>query len=113
MMMIEEKILKELTKQKSTISTNAKDWALEIYAERTERFEPPMWEDFEDYFFIFVNRAKDGYILWKFEVIKEKHANSSISIWNDEYELYVADATKENYEKACEIVRDLFKGDRT
>lgn len=87
-------------------------WHCKTYADRIERFEPPMWEDIEDYFFIFVNQTKDEYILWKFEVIKGKHANSCISIWNDKYELYVADATKENYEKACEIVRDLFKGEK-
>ena len=87
-------------------------WAYKTVAERTERFEPPMWDKIEDYFFIFTNQTKEGYILWKFEVIKGKHANSGISIWNDEYELYVAEATKENYEKACEMVRDLFKEEK-
>ena len=85
------------------------EWEYKIYAERTERFEPPMWDDIEDYFFVFITREKNGYIVWKFETIKGKYSNSGISVWNDEYELYVADATKENYEKACEIVRDLFK----
>ena len=87
------------------------EWHAKTYAERTERFEPPMWEDIEDYYFPFINQIKDGYILWRFEVIKGKCSNAGISIWNDEHELYIADATKENYEKACEIVRNLFKGE--
>ena len=36
------------------------EWCAKIYRERPERFEPPMWEDIEDYYeFNFVNGIED------------------------------------------------------
>ena len=81
-------------------------WQQKILAERTERFEPPMWEDIQnEYSFKFVVDQ----ILYKFIVTKN---NNAIGIYNatTEPDLFTAPATKENYEKVCEMVRDLFKG---
>lgn len=85
------------------------EWALKTVTERIERFEPPMWEDIDYYCFSFVQPNND---FVKFEVKK----NEYIEIAENEYEelFYKSgeEATKENYEKACEMVRDLFKGEK-
>lgn len=80
-------------------------WEHKMHTQRTERFEPPMWEDVKnEYSFKFVVDQ----ILYKFIVTKN---NNAIGIYNatTEPDLFTAPATKKNYEKACEIVRDLFK----
>jgi len=88
------------------------EWHLKNDAERTERFEPPMWEDInnEGYEFAFVVQIE----LIRFVVRKESTtlcSNGSICVFGSSGKFYADEpATKENYEKACEIVRDLFKG---
>ena len=85
------------------------EWEYKMHAERTERFEPPMWEDIEyKYSFDFLVNQR----LYGFRVNKD---NDQICIFK--YNSIVGDifnkfATKENYEKACEMVRDLFKGEK-
>ncbi len=87
------------------------EWHNKTYAERTERFEPPMWEDIKDKFdFRFVVNNE----CYKLVVYK---TGNLIGIWNttkkeDIYTALCEHCTKENYEKACEIVRDLFKGEK-
>lgn len=83
------------------------EWVLKTYAERTERFEPPMWGDIEDdYLYKFIINQKE----FKFYINK---FTDCVYIYNldDTHLVYgVFEATKENYKKACEIVRDLFVG---
>ena len=82
------------------------EWHDKTYAERTELFEPPMWEDIENvYEFLFI--SKNG----NFDKlsVEKKGYKSKIYIMSCQY---IKPATKENYEKACEIVRDLFKGEK-
>ena len=82
------------------------EWHDKTYAERTELFEPPMWEDIENvYEFLFI--SKNGNVD-KLSVEKKGY-KSKIYIMSCQY---IKPATKENYEKACEIVRDLFKGEK-
>ena len=91
-------------------------WEHDMYTERTERFEPPMWEDIEDrYEFDFMNDCGD----YKFNVIKSCMIEIIIHRKADEptcfewlFDVGEYDCTKENYEKACGIVRDLFKGSK-
>ena len=83
-------------------------WKEKVNAERTERFEPPMWEDIENSFtfrwftdgneYVFTVNKEDDILLigLAFEYCNE----------------FDKPATKENYEKACEIVRDLFTGEK-
>ena len=86
------------------------EWHNKTYVERTERFEPPMWEEIEKvYHFYFYVKS----IPYAFHVDKNlqliefsRDYLHSISIYKGEL------ATKENYIKACEIVRDLFKGEK-
>lgn len=90
------------------------EWALKTVAERTERFEPPMWEDIEkEYNFNFINNLNGCLIRTPmfFCVIKDANAIFIRDDYEDELIEYF-EATKENYEKACEIVRDLFKGEK-
>jgi len=91
-------------------------WHHKTHTERTERFEPPMWEDIKDgYLFTFI-KPKDIHtiafavnwgVLWENEIV---------ILYDDDYcvdenrTIFNEPATKENYEKACEIVRDLFTG---
>jgi hypothetical protein len=81
------------------------DWVRKMTAERTERFEPPMWEDIPNFygFYRFVFSYNNQYTT--FSVNKECNyieiAINLICTYNEP-------ATKENYIKACEIVRDLF-----
>lgn len=84
------------------------EWALKTVAERTERFEPPMWEDIDNvYQFKFFCNNKYYYC---FTVNKQLNFIDIDTLFSS---LTKLSATKENYEKACEIVRDLFnKGDK-
>lgn len=89
------------------------EWVLKTVAERTERFEPPMWEDIElekRYVFRFIINNEFIY----FKVGKHENAKfNNITIFNitgDKmiFSKWDSDTTKENYIKACERVRDLF-----
>ena len=89
-------------------------WKHKMTTERTERFEPPMWEEIrqgDEYIFRFITNNEYIY----FEVIKDKDIDfNHIAIFNSTRNKHIFnkwdnDATKENYEKACEIVRDLFE----
>ena len=77
-------------------------WEYDMFESRTERFEPPMWEDLpEEYEFAFICNQ---------EIFNLTVTRYSVSIIVGHEAVYFsADPTKENYEKACEIVRDLFK----
>lgn len=92
------------------------EWHRKMDAERTERFEPPMWKDLLEkdlYVFTFV---KDGEVydficnnyLDKVDIRLEQRlvGYSTKPVTACQFN----DATKENYEKACEIVRGLFSG---
>ena len=87
------------------------EWALKTVAERTERFEPPMWEEIENkYFFRFML----GEQFCDFCVCKSYHASWTNDIFvgsENGHTYFSTEATKENYIKACEMVRDLFKGE--
>jgi len=85
------------------------EWHNKTYAERTERFEPPMWEDIEDEYKIDFIEQPDKPIY--FYTGKEINTIFIRDVYEDEL-IEVFDATKENYEKACEIVRDLFTGEK-
>ena len=90
------------------------EWHCKMTAERTERFEPPMWEDIENYYrFVFVNYENGYWEEYSFELLKEQDDKAKdggyISIWIVDNDIYYRNtATKENYIKACEIVRDFF-----
>ena len=87
-------------------------WHRKIDAERTERFEPPMWEDIgkdKNYKFKFM----DNEDIIEFIVSKAPtmfYSNGYVFVCNSgTREVYISEpATKENYIKACEIVRELF-----
>ena len=83
------------------------EWAEKMYTERTERFEPPMWEDIgeDQYVFkFFINN-----VCYTFTVSRYLWGHQrEIVIEKDSCILFDKPATKENYIKACEIVRDLF-----
>lgn len=84
------------------------EWHCKMNAERTERFEPPMWEDIKEYYqFCWVNESFD---LFYFEVTDDRDTILVGKV--NGKNLFEGKATKENYEKACEIVRDLFGGER-
>ena len=84
------------------------EWHRKTTAERTERFAPPMWEDIKDYYeFVWLDTNFDDYII---KVDKERNKIVVGKMFNEP--LFEEPATKKNYIKACEIVRDLFnKGD--
>ena len=85
------------------------EWRNKTYTERTERFEPPMWEDI---------KVEDGYEFKFFDANNEYYAfrvikNTYTVICVDDFKnIFEEVSTKENYEKACKIVRDLFKGEK-
>lgn len=87
-------------------------WYAKICTECTKRFEPPVWEDIKresKYIFRFVDNNEFIY----FEVTKCENTDfDDITIFNSTrnrsiFNKWSNDATKENYVKACEIVRDL------
>lgn len=94
------------------------EWYCKTTAERTERFEPPMWEEIEGYYrFNFMNCENGVWKKYSFELLKKQDDKAKeggyISIWTGTKDIYnKTTPTKENYEKACEIVRDLFKGEK-
>ena len=80
-------------------------WHYKMTAERIERFDPPLWEDIEDCYDF--NFCRDNAI-YSFQVKKNVYIeftckNSKIILVENGLS-----ATKENYIKACEIVRELF-----
>ena len=85
------------------------EWHHKTYAERTERFEPPMWEEIEDEYKLGFVEQPDKPIY--FYVGKKINVIFIRDVYEDEL-IEVFDATKENYIKACEMVRDLFKGEK-
>ena len=81
------------------------EWHCKMTAERTERFEPPMWEDIKDYycFNFVVDNCHRCFVVKKYNWITIDSDGC-----NNIFEKYASDVTKENYIMACEIVRDLF-----
>ena len=82
-------------------------WASKTLAERTERFEPPMWDEIEDDYLykFYINQKEFKFYINKF--------TDCVYIYNLDdtqvvYDVFDEPVTKENYIKACEIVRDLF-----
>lgn len=78
-------------------------WKHKMTAERTERFEPPMREEIENFYdfrFIVNNKCLRLYV--------RKDTDCIVLFTEDDDRMFEAPATKENYEKACEIVRGLF-----
>ena len=84
-------------------------WEHDKFESRTERFEPPMWNDIENHFtFKWFN---DG-IEYIFMVDKKNDIVAIETVFDPCINEFDEHATKENYEKACEIVRNLFKGEK-
>ena len=86
------------------------EWEYKMTAERTDRFDPPMWEDMQKilqqepyYNFVFVKNNR----VYEFVVSDKLGVRNYDCIDLDKY-LFFGNSTKENYTKACEIVRDLF-----
>lgn len=92
------------------------EWICKTHTERTERFEPPMWEEIKNTYgfrFIYYDDIIEFTVNYSTMLDGVEFNTQKIAIRNlDERELlFVEKATKKNYEKACEIVRDLFKGE--
>lgn len=89
-------------------------WHCKTYADRIERFVPPMWEDIESNYVFGFTLNKEGEVFSvEIKVLIGKEKDTGLIRVTDKFGiLYVDHATKENYEKACEIVRDLFKGEK-
>lgn len=91
------------------------EWSLKMQAERTERFEPPMWEDIKRFygFSFYGNVIDELYHREEYRFFVDKlTAITVVDISKKQpfRDVYSSITTKENYEKACEIVRDLFGG---
>lgn len=89
------------------------EWVCKMHAERTDRFEPPMWEDIKRFygFSFYGNVIDELYHREEYRFFVDKLAAITvvdISKKQPFRDVYSAYATKENYIKACEIVRDLF-----
>ena len=80
------------------------EWRQRTVAERTEWFEPPMWEDIDKYYkFDCFNKGCHH------RFVVDKLHNFIIIAKMDTYTIIFDEPSiKENYEKACEIVRGLF-----
>lgn len=83
------------------------EWHYKTHAERTQRFEPPMWKDIDEgYLFRFL--VGDDF----YEFVASKHSENKCSVFLKNFctnKLIIAesDGTKEDYKKACEIVKGL------
>lgn len=113
---VNRKICLEYLYEENDIETKRAMWGQKTHATRTDRFEPPMWEDLPikwDFYFV-----KDKYMFhFGYEnyngdkrVIVSK-CEYACEYGSDGYHVIYekfGNATKENYIKACEIVRDLF-----
>ena len=83
-------------------------WCYEMHASRLERFEPPLWEEIKentDWRFSFFTRDGRDYYFIVSGVLEYIELDSEYS------ESYYFDFTKEDYIKACTIVRNLFLGE--
>ena len=90
-------------------------WEHDMFERRTELFEPPMWEDIKNTYgfrFIYYDDIIEFTVNYSTMLDGVEFNTQKIVIRNlDERELlFVKPATKKNYEKACKVVRDLFKG---
>ena len=88
-------------------------WEKQMFMSHTERFEPPMWEDIKRFygFSFYGNVIDELYHREEYRFFVDKLAAITvvdISKKQPFRDVYSAYATKENYEKACEMVRDLF-----
>lgn len=91
-------------------------WHLKNDVERTERFEPLLWDDIDtQYEFNFFDRQfiRPGIYSVRHMRFSAYNGDKDKEVYlydetNKEYEIYEQHATKEDYEKACEIVRNLF-----
>ena len=91
------------------------EWRQKTVAEYIQRFEPPMWEDINisgGYLFRFLVNGN----LYEFLARKRGENNGSVYLRNISYSKFKYaeenGSAKENYEKACKIVRNLLnKGD--
>ena len=103
-------------------------WERDVTAEQVVKFNPPMWEDIEKGYDFYFNSKEysdtSSMPCGLFSVVKGKIVDSrekpsydncilvrNISHYPNIITFY-ASATKENYIKACEIVGDLFKGEK-
>lgn len=84
------------------------EWRQKTVAERTQRFEPPMWEDIEEHYTFDWLNTGHHYRL----AVDRPHQCIVITDFTIKEDIFDELAIKENYEKACRIVRDLFKEDR-
>lgn len=114
-MAMSEKEIEKLLKQTSIIKKNSfssffkskedAEFIVKMYAERTEYFDPPTWEEFEKqckpYYFI----SKGG--LRETIYIFDKNVNNKLLSAGSKF---FGKPTKDNYIKACEYARNLFLG---
>lgn len=79
-------------------------WEHKMFLSRTERFEPPMWEE------VYSNGGYCFKTIIDYKVLCFITSLDTVEVkfQEDKECLILQKATKENYEKACEIVRDLF-----
>lgn len=92
------------------------EWYCKMNKSRIEKFEPPMWEEIKGYYrFNFMNCENGAWKKYSFELLKKQDDKAKeggyISIWTGTKDIYnKTTPTKENYEKACEMVGKLFGG---
>lgn len=95
-------------------------WHLKNDIERIERFEPLLWDDIDtQYEFNFFDRQfiRPGIYSVRHMRLSAYNGDKDKEVYlydetNKEYEIYEQHATKEDYEKACEIVRNLFNKEK-
>ena len=93
-----------------------RDWVIKTHTERIERFEPLLWDDIDtQYEFNFFDRQfiRPGIYSVRHMRFSAYNGDKDKEVYlydetSREYEIYEQHATKENYEKACEVVRELF-----
>lgn len=80
------------------------EWRQKVVAERTEQFDPPMWEDIEEHYtFDWLNKGHHYRL-----AVDRPHQCIVITDFTIKEDIFDELALKENYEKACGIVRRLF-----
>ena len=83
-------------------------WEYKMHVARTERFEPPMWEEIEEHYtFDWLNKGHHYRL-----AVDRPHQCVVITDFTIKEDIFDELTTKENYIKACEMVRDLFKGEK-
>lgn len=82
------------------------EWHRKTHTQRVDTFEPPIWDDIDKiYTFDWFNQG------CHYRLAVDKSHNYIIVInFTSVGDIFDEPATKENYEKACEMVRKLFKG---